>query len=143
MDDELRDYLVNGGSMPARVAREWGDDDQSLSALDHWSHTQRWAWDELQRRVRECLEQGRAPTGRLAFWAGTVADGRKPPRRRQHEDRDWRVLAVVTVLMRGMKESPAVHMVAPEINRSTSDVYSILRKLRQGPFVRNSARKST
>ena len=145
MDDELRTYLINGGALPARLASKFGDDDESVASLSNWSFTQRWAWEELQRRLRVCLDQGRPPTGLLAFWAATVvAGGRKPPRQNANEDRDWRALAVVNVLMRcGHSERAAVHMIAPEINKSPEAVYSILRKIRQGPFVKKSRQTST
>ena len=146
MDDDLRAYLLDGGSVPARVASEFGDDDLSLASLWNWSLSQRWAWDELQRRLRVCLDQGRPPTGVLAFWAATVAVGRTPPRHNANEDRDWRVLAVANVLMRrGYSERAAVHMVAPEINKSPAAVYSALRKIRLGPMarVRKTGRTST
>ena len=48
MDEDLRTYLVRGGSAPARLAREL-DDDKTVASLSNWSFTQRWAWDELQR----------------------------------------------------------------------------------------------
>ena len=84
------------------------------------------------------------PTGVLAYWAATVAVGRTPPRHNANEDRDWRVLAVVNVLVRhGNTERAAVHMVAPEINKSPEAVYSILRKIRQGPFVKKTRQTST
>ena len=147
MDDELRTYLINGGALPARLASEFGDDDESLASLWNWSLSQRWAWEELQRRLRVCLDQGRPPTGLLAFWAATVATGQmKPPRHKAHDDRDWRVLAVVNVLMRrGYSERTAVHMVASGISRSPEAVYSALRKIRLGPMarVRKTGRTST
>ena len=137
MDDDLRAYLLDGGSVPARVASEFGDDDLSLASLWNWSLSQRWAWDELQRRLRVCLDQGRPLAGVLALWAATVAVGRTPPRHNANEDRDWRVLVVVNVLMRrGYSERAAVHMVAPEINKSPEAVYSALRKIRLGPMAR-------
>ena len=144
MDDELRTYLINGGAAPARLASEFGDDEESLASLSNWSFTKRWAWNELQRRLRFRLDQGRPPAGLLAFWAATiVAGGRKTPRHNANEDRDWRVLAVVNVLTRrGYSERAAVHMVAPEINKSPEAVYSILRKIRQGPFVKKMRRTS-
>ena len=144
MDDELRTYLKDGGALPARLASELGDDDDSLASLSNWSFTQRWAWNELQRRVRVCLDQGRPLAGVLALWAATVAVGRTPPRHNANEDRDWRVLAVANVLMRrGYSERAAVHMVAPEINKSPEAVYSILRKIRQEPFVKKARQTST
>ena len=148
MDDELRTYLINGGALPARLASEFGDDDLSLASLWNWSLSQRWAWDEIQRRLRVCLDQGRPPTGILASWAATVATGQmKPPRRKAHDDRDWRVLAVVTALMRGggYSERAAVHMIASGINKSPEAVYSALRKIRLGPMgrVRKTGRTST
>ena len=144
MDDDLRTYLKDGGALPARLASEFGDDDKSLASLSDWSFKHRWAWNELQRRLRVCLDQGRPPTGVLAYWAATVAVGRTPPRHNANEDRDWRVLAVVNVLVRhGDNERAAVHMVAPEINKSPEAVYSILRKIRQGPFVKKTRQTST
>ena len=144
VDDELRTYLKDGGALPARLAREFGDDDSSLASLSNWSFTQRWAWNELQRRVRVCLDQGRPLAGVLALWAATVAVGRTPPRHNANEDRDWRVLVVANVLMRrGYSERATVHMVAPEINKSPEAVYSILRKIRQRPFVKKSRQTST
>ena len=100
--------------------------------------SQRWAWDELQRRVRICLEQGRTPAGILAFWAATVATGQmKPPRHKAHDDLDWRVLAVVTALVRGgYSERAAVRMVASGISKSPEAIYSALRKIRLGPMAR-------
>ena len=81
MDEDLRTYLARGGSPPARLAaRELDDDDMVVANLSNWSLTQRWAWDELQRRLRVCLDAGRLPAGVLAHWAATVAAGRKPPR---------------------------------------------------------------
>ena len=137
VDDELRTYLKDGGALPARLAREFGDDDSSLASLSNWSFTQRWAWNELQRRLRVCLDQGRPLAGVLALWAATVAVGRTPPRHNANEDRDWRVLAVANVLMRrGYSERAAVHMVASEINRSAEAAYSALRKIRLGPMAR-------
>ena len=138
MDDDLRAYLLDGGSVPARVASEFGDDDLSLQSLWNWSLSQRWAWDELQRRVRVCLEQGRTPAGILAFWAATVATGQmKPPRHKAHDDRDWRVLEVVTALVRGgYSERAAVRMVASGISKSPEAIYSALRKIRLGPMAR-------
>ena len=138
MDDDLRTYLKDGGALPARLAGEFGDDDKSLASLSNWSFKHRWAWNELQRRLRVCLDQGRPPTGLIALWAATVvAGGRKPPRHNANEDRDWRVLAVVNVLMRrDYSERAAVHMIAPEISKSPEAVYSILRKIRAGPFVK-------
>ena len=129
MDDDLRTYLINGSHLPARLAREFGDDDESLALLSNWSFTRRWAWAELQRRLCVCLGQGRRPTGMLAFWAATVvASGRKPPRQNTNEDRDWRVLAVVNAMVScGYSERAAVHMVAPEISKSPEAVYSKLR----------------
>ena len=145
MDDELRTYLINGGALPARLASEFGDDDESVASLSNWSFTQRWAWEEIQRRLRVCLDQGRPPTGLLAFWAATVATGQmKPPRHKAHDDRDWRVLAVVNVLMRrGYSERAAVRMVAPEINKSPEAVHSILRKIRAGPHGKKTRQTST
>ena len=70
MDDELRTYLINGGALPARLASKFGDDDESVASLSNWSFTQRWAWEELQRRLRVCLDQGRPPTGLLAVLGG-------------------------------------------------------------------------
>ena len=140
MDEDLRTYLVRGGSAPARLARELDDDDKTVASLSNWSSTQRWAWDELQRRVRVCLAAGRLPAGVLAHWAATVAAGRELPRNNENEDRDWRVLAVVNVLVRrGESERKAVHQVAEEISRTPEAVYSILRKMRAGPFVKNRA----
>ena len=139
MDDDLRAYLLDGGSVTARAGGEFGDDNLSLAPLWNWSLSQRWAWDELQRRLRVCLDQGRPPTGILASWAATVATGQmKPPRHKGHDDRDWRVLAVVTALVRGggYSERVAVHMVATEIDKSPETVYSILRKIRAGPMAR-------
>lgn len=148
MDEDLREYLARGGSPPARLARELDDDTMTVGGLANWSFTQRWAWDELQRRLRVCLDAGRPPAGVLAHWAATVAvgskAGRKPPRSNENEDRDWRVLAVVDELVRrGERERAAVHQVAAEINRSPEAVYSILRKIRAGPFVKKGARTST
>ena len=144
MDDELRDYLNNGGALPARLAREFGDDDSSLVSLSNWSLRHRWAYDELLRRTRLCLNQGRPPTGLLAHWTATVACGRKPPRHNANEDRDWRVLAVVNVLVRrGHSERVAVRMVAHEVHKSPEAVYSILRKNRQGAFVKKTRPKFT
>ena len=82
MDEDLRTYLVRGGSAPARLAREL-DDDKTVASLSNWSFTQRWAWDELQRRVRVCLAAGRLPAGVLAHWAATVASGRELPAEQQ------------------------------------------------------------
>ena len=91
-----------------------------------------------------CLDQGRPLAGVLALWAATVAVGRTPPRHNANEDRDWRVLAVANVLMRrGYSERAAVHMVAPEINKSPEAIYSILRKIWQRPFVKKSRQTST
>ena len=144
MDDELRTYLINGGALPARLASEFGDDDLSLASLWNWSLSQRWAWDEIQRRLRVCLDQGRPPTGILASWAATVAVGRTPPRHNANQDRDWRVLAVVNVLdRRGYSERAAVRMVAPEINKSPEAVHSILRKIRAGPHGKKTRQTST
>lgn len=139
MDEDLRTYLARGGSPPARLAARELDDDMVVANLSSWS-TQRWAWDELQRRLRVCLDAGRLPAGVLAHWAATVAAGRKPPRYHDNEDRDWRVLAVVNVLVqRGESERKAVHQVAEEIGKAPETVYSILRKMRAGPFVNNRA----
>ena len=99
MDDDLRTYLKDGGPLPTRLASEFGDDDKNLASLSNWSFKHRWAWEELQRRLRVCLDQGRPPTGVLAYWAATVAVGRTPPRHNANEDRDWRVLAVVNLLV--------------------------------------------
>ena len=144
MDEDLRAYLARGGSPPARLAHELDGDDDEVSNLWNWSLAQRWAWDELQRRLRVCLDAHRLPTGVLAHWAAMVAAGRKPPRYNENEDRDWRVLAVVNVLVgRGESERAAVHLVAEEISRGPEAVYSVLRKIRAGPFVRNRARNST
>ena len=144
MDDDLRTYLARGGSPSARLARELDDDDMVVANLSNWSLTQRWAWDELQRRLRVCLDAGRQPAGVLAYWAATVAAGRKRPRYNDNDDRDWRVLAVVNVLVRrGERERKAVHQVAKEIGRSPEAVYSILGKMRAGPFVKKRARNST
>ena len=151
MDEDLRTYLARGGSPPARLAaRELDDDDMVVANLSNWSFTQQWAWDELQRRLRICLGAGRLPAGMLAIWAATVAAGREPPRYNENEDRNWRVLAVVNVLVRrGESERKAVHQVAEEISRTPEAVYSILRKMRAGPFVKsrasvkNRARNST
>ena len=146
MDDELRTYLKDGGALPARLlASEFGDDDKSLASLSNWSFSQAWAWAELLRRLRLCLDQGRPPTGMLAYWAATVVvSGRKPPRQNANEDRYWHVLVVVNVLMaREYSERAAVHMVASEISKSPEAVYSILRKVRQGPFVKKSRQTST
>ena len=139
MDDVLRAYLLNGGALPARFAREFGDDDLSLASLWNWSLSHRRAWNELQRRLRVCLDQGRSPIGILASWAAIVATGQmKPPRRKVHDDRDWRVREVVNALVRGggYSEHAAVHMVAAEIDKSPEAVYSILRKIRAGPMAR-------
>ena len=145
MDDDLRTYLLDGGALAARLAIEFGDDDKNLASLSNWSFSQAWAWAELQRRLRVCLDQMRPPTGLLAFWAATVvAGGRKPPRQNANEGRDWRVLAVVNVLVRrGYSERAAVNMVAPEISKSPEAVYSILRKIRAGPFVKKRRQTST
>ena len=63
--------------------------------------------------------KGARRTGVLAYWAATVAVGRTPPRHNANEDRDWRVLAVVNVLVRrGYSERAAVQIVAPEISKS-------------------------
>lgn len=143
MDKDLRTYLLGGGAAPARLAREFGDDDLSLSSLSNWSFTRRWAWDELVRRLRVCLDKGDTPTGILAFWAASVVvAGRKRPRHNAHEDRNWRVLAVVNVLKsRGLTERAAVHTVAREIEKTPEAVYSVLRKIRQGPFKRGRSGK--
>ncbi len=142
VDDELRTYLINGGALPARLASEL-----SLQELWNWSLSQQWAWDELQRQLRACVDMEQPPTGMLASWAALVATGQmKPPRHKAHDDRDWRVLEVVNVLMRrGYSERAAVHMVASEISRSPEAVYSILRKIRLGPMarVRKTGRTST
>ena len=144
MDDDLRTYLKDGGALPARLASEFGDDDKSAASLSNWSFNHRWAWDELRRRLRVFLDQGRPPTGVLAYWAATVAVGRTPPRHNANENRDWRVLAVVNLLVsHGNTERAAVHMVAPEINKSPEAVYSILRKIRAGPFVKKTRQTST
>ena len=145
MDEDLRKYLAQGGSPPARLAaRQLDDDDMAVANLSNWSFTQQWAWDELQRRVRVCLDAGRLPAGMLAFWAATVTVGQKPPRKNDNEDRDWRVLVAVNVLVqRGESERKAVCQVAKEINRSEEAVYSILRKMRAGPFVKNRRKNST
>ena len=145
MDEDLRDFLLKGGALPARLAREFGDDDESVAVLSNWSFTQRWAWEELQRRLRVCLDQSRPPTGLLAFWAATVvAGGRKPPRQNANEDRDWRVLEVVTALVRrGYSEWAAVRMVAREINKAVETIYSILRKIRAGPHGKKKRQTST
>ena len=143
MDNDLRAYLLDGGDAPARLAREFGDDDLSLSSLSNWSFTRRWAWDELVRRLRVCLDKGRAPTGLLAFWAASVVvTGRKRPRHNANEERDWRVLTVVDILKAsGHSERAAVRMVAREINKSPEAVYSVLKKIRQGPFKKTRSGK--
>ena len=134
----------NGGALPARFAREFGDDDKSLASLSNWSFKYWWAWNELQRRLRVCLDQGRLPIGILALWAATVAVGRTPPRHNANEDRDWRVLEVVNELVRrGYRERVAIRMVAPEINKSPEAVYSILRKIRAGPHGKKTRQTST
>ena len=144
MDDDLRTYLKDGGALPARLASEFGDDDKSLASLSNWSFKHRWAWNELQRRLHVCLDQGRSPIGMLAFWAATVAVGRTPPRHNANQDRDWRVLAVMDVLdRRGYSERAAVRMVAREINKSPEAVYSILRKIRAGPHGKKTRQTST
>ena len=135
----MRSYLNNGGAVTDRLARGLGDDDENLALLWNWALAQRWAWDELQRRLRVCLDQGRAPTGVLATWAASVAtDGRKPPRRNEHDDRDWRVYAVVKSLVEWghcRSEHAAVVLVADELSKTPEAVYSMLRKIRQPPYV--------
>ena len=144
MDEDLREYLACGGSPPTRLAARGLDDDHTVANLWAWSRTERWAWDELQRRLRVCRDAGRLPTGVLAHWALTVAAGQRPPRTNENEDRDWRVLAVANVLVRrGESERAAVHQVANEINRTPEAVYSVLRKMRAGPYVKKRARNTT
>ena len=77
VDDELRTYLIRTGA-PYRPASRASSAMTTISvaSLSNWSFTQRWAWEELQRRLRVCLDQGRPPTGLLAFWAATVVAGR-------------------------------------------------------------------
>ena len=105
LDDEfVRRYLAGespGGSMGAIAQRM--DADQ----LWNWSLTRTWAFDEMQRRVRECEA---FPRGDLGTWAKLVAGGKlqrphnegKPGRPRKatsDPDRDIRIAAAVQGLI--------------------------------------------
>ena len=148
MDDDLRRTLA--GEFPRladwMIAR-WHHADPMeqelwLASWANWSFTKRWAWDALQRLLRDLREKREPVPPLLSEWAQGVALGdRKHPRLRRgrpsDEDRDMRINVVVRVLANhhGRSHEAACKEVGEVVSLSTEAVKSICRRVRHAhPF---------
>ena len=116
--------------LPAFLAGKGpGPSNAPIGVLVEQSAADRWAWDELMRRLHTRLDENDQNHGQLCTWAVEVATGRRtPPRKQAHQDRDMRVTVAVDVLMaNGWSKKKAVKAVAEHLNRDIQTVRSILR----------------
>ena len=143
MDEELRAFVrgelegLSDDVADLQLRLTESIDKITLMSWINWSHTRPWAWNALQRRLR-WLDENDQPIPRpLQMWAIGVASGRcKPPRHNRNDDRDFRIVAAVRVLMReGHSQRAACREVEDAVPLTFEAVQSVVRKHeRETPF---------
>ena len=107
-----------------------------IASWMNWSFTKRWAWNALQRLLRELREKRQPVPPLLTAWAHEVAIGdRAHPQLRRgrpsDDDRDMRINLVVRVLERhqGRSHAAACKEVGEVVAMSTAAIKSICRRV--------------